>query len=144
MLPERIDINEGLSIPRREISFVASRSGGPGGQNVNKVSSRVSLIFDVNASPSLSPEQKRCIRRRLATRVTRAGILRVSCQVHRSQAANRRTAVERFAALLAAALTRRRRRVPSAVPGGEKRRRLESKRRRARLKRDRRSVSGDE
>ena len=144
MLSDRIQITPSVSIPRRELSFVASRSAGPGGQNVNKVSSRVSLTFDVGGSESLSSAQQRRIQQRLATRMTRAGVLRLSCQVHRSQAANRRTVVERFAALLAGALARPRRRVPTRVTPAQKRRRVEAKRRQAQRQRDRRDVPVDD
>lgn len=144
LLSDPIQITSSVLIPRREISFVVSRSAGPGGQNVNKVSSRVSLIFDVGGSASLSPGQQQRIRQRLATRMTRAGVLRVSCQVHRSQAANRRAVVERFAALLARALARPRRRVSTRVSLAQKRRRLETKRRQAQRKRDRRDVPADD
>jgi ribosome-associated protein len=132
-----IEINARLSIPEEELSFSASRAGGPGGQHVNKVSTRVTLRFDVDGSPSLSPAQKRRIRSTLATRITRDGVLRVVCGRQRSQAANRIEAMERFAELLRQALRPRRRRVATRVPANEKRRRLEQKRRRARLKRER-------
>ncbi|MFQ5719545.1 MAG: alternative ribosome rescue aminoacyl-tRNA hydrolase ArfB [Acidobacteriota bacterium] len=144
MAPDPIPITDELAIPRREIRFVASRSSGPGGQHVNKVSSRATLLFDVVASPTLSATQKRRVQHRLATRVTRAGILRVTSQVHRSQAANRRTAVDRFAALLAAALATRRRRVPTRVPAAHRRHRVAAKRRRGEVKQRRRSIGDDE
>ena len=65
----------GLEIPEGELEFVASRSGGPGGQNVNKVSSRVTLRFDVGHSGSLNEEQRTRIQRRLATRINKDGVL---------------------------------------------------------------------
>ena len=134
-MDSRIPIEETLSIPESELTFTASRSGGPGGQHVNKVSSRVTLYFDLDGSPSLTEAQKRRVRARLATRVGRDGRLRVVCQIHRSQAANRREAVERFATLLRGALKRRRRRRKTGVPSAERRRRLEEKRRQGQLKR---------
>ncbi|NIR58541.1 MAG: aminoacyl-tRNA hydrolase, partial [Gammaproteobacteria bacterium] len=66
-----IRINDTLSIPENELEFRASRASGPGGQHVNKVSSRVVLRFDVRRSPSLDPAQKRRIERKLPTRITR-------------------------------------------------------------------------
>jgi ribosome-associated protein len=132
-----VKINDRLSIPDDELEFTASRSGGPGGQHVNKVSSRMTLRFDVVGSPSLTADQKRRVRRRLATRISREGVLRVVCQAHRSQAANRREAGGRFAELLRGALERRKPRRKTVVPLGVRRRRLENKRRRGRLKRDR-------
>ncbi len=133
-----IRINERLVIPEAELEVVAGPSSGPGGQNVNKVETRVTLRFDLEASPSLAAEDKALLRGRLATRISKAGVLRVVCQKHRTQAANRREATERFARLLAAALERRRPRRPTRPPAAAERRRLEGKRRRAELKRQRR------
>ena len=132
-----IYINDRVSIPEDELVFTASRSGGPGGQHVNKVSSRVTLRFDLDASPSLTESQKHRVRRRLATRVSRDGVLRVVCRRHRSQLANRREATERFAELLRGALQRLRRRRKTTVPAATKRRRLADKRHRGELKRRR-------
>jgi ribosome-associated protein len=137
-------INDRLSIPQQELSFSATRAGGPGGQHVNKVSTRVTLRFDVARSPSLSETQRRRILARLATRISGAGVLRVTCSRMRSQAANREEALRRFAELLAAALKPRKRRTRTRVPAGEKRRRLEDKRKRGRLKRQRGRAGADE
>lgn len=138
-----IRINDELEIDEAELSFVTSRSSGPGGQNVNKVATRVTLRFDVAASPALSEQQRRLVRERLATRIRRDGVLSVSSRRHRTQAANRRAAQERFAELLADALEvdpeRRKTRIPRAV----RRRRLDDKRRRARLKERRSRVDPD-
>ena len=128
-------INDDLSISEDELLFKASRSGGPGGQHVNKVSSRVTLYFDLEASPSLTPSQKARTRQRLATRVGKNGLLRVVSRKHRSQAANRTAALERFVELLRGALKRAARRKKTRVPSAQKRRRLEQKKRRAGLKR---------
>jgi len=132
-----IYINGRVSIPEDELVFTASRSGGPGGQHVNKVSSRVTLRFDLDASPSLTDGQKHRVRHRLATRVSRDGVLRVVCRSHRSQLANRREAIERFSELLRSALQRPRRRRKTGVPAAAKRRRLEDKKHRGELKRRR-------
>jgi ribosome-associated protein len=132
-------IRPDLRIPARELRFETSRSSGPGGQNVNKVESRVTLAFDLAASPSLSSEQKALIRERLASRISRQGVLRVASQRHRTQAANRKAAVERFVTLLAETLAVETPRQPTALPAAEKQRRLEHKRRRGRLKKERRS-----
>jgi len=132
-----IPIDARTAIPEEELRLVASRSGGPGGQHVNKVSSRVTLYFDVAASPSLTEAQKERLRARLGSRMSRAGVLRVVCQQSRSQAANREGAVRRFADLLRVALKPRRRRRETRVPPAERRRRLETKRRRSEVKRRR-------
>lgn len=127
----------GLSIPGDEIVFTASRSGGPGGQHVNKVNSRITLTFDVGASRALSAEQKRRIRSKLSTRINAEGVLRVIARHSRSQSVNRDAAEERFADLLRAALATRKRRVKSEVPLSKRRDRLEEKRHHAQIKRER-------
>lgn len=137
-----IDIGRGLWVPEDELVFSVARSGGPGGQHVNKVSTRVTLRFDVAGSPSLSAAQRERILRRLAPRIGKDGVLRVVCGRQRSQAANRREAVERFADLLRQALLPEKRRVATRVPAGEKRRRLDAKRRRGRVKKDRSPPAG--
>src|SRR5262245_37131442 len=80
-----IDITDYLAIPESELTFTTSRSSGPGGQHVNKTSSRVILRFNVAASPSLSETQKHRLLTRLATRVSKDGVLRVVSQKYRSQ-----------------------------------------------------------
>lgn len=139
-----IEINEQTEIPEDELEFRSSRSGGPGGQHVNKVSTRVTLVFDLDRSPSLSAAQKTRIRNRLGGRVTRAGLLRVVCGRHRSREANRREAIARFAALLAAALERRVPRKKTGVPVSSRRQRIEEKKKRSRLKRDRTRPAQDD
>ena len=134
----------GLAIPGDEMVFTASRSGGPGGQHVNKVSSRITLSFDVGASRVLSAEQKRKIRSRLATRINDEGILRVVARHSRSQSVNRDAAEERFAELLRKALATRKRRVKTEVPLSKRRDRLEEKRHHSVIKRERVRHGADE
>lgn len=133
MLP----VNDTITIPEAELVYRTSRSSGPGGQNVNKVETRVALLFDVEASTRLAPEQKQLIRRRLATRISKEGVLRVVSQKHRTQAANRESARNRLAELLAEALRRRRPRRPTRTPQRARRRRLEDKKHRGEIKRGR-------
>jgi ribosome-associated protein len=130
-VPEMLHIMTGLFIPENEIGFSASRSGGPGGQNVNKVSSKVTLAFDIAGSSALSDDQKEKIREKLARRINKEGILQVVSQRTRSQDMNRADALERFADLLRRALTPKRVSVKTRPPAGSKERRLESKRKRA-------------
>ncbi len=139
-----IQIMPGLEIPEGELTYTTSRSGGPGGQNVNKVSTRVTLLFDVAGTPSLSERQKALVRERLAGRVNREGVMRVVSQRHRSQLANREAAIERFARLMREALTESPERVPVNVPQSLDRKRLEEKRRRGRLKQERAVDLSDE
>jgi len=127
-------INENLEIDDGELRFEFARSGGPGGQNVNKVETKVRLLFDVVNSPSLSDDQRWRIEERLATRISRAGILHVSSQRHRTRGANRKATIERFAELIAGALEESEPRVPTRIPKRVKKRRLESKRQRSQKK----------
>ena len=83
-----IEIARGVHIREEDLLFEASRSSGPGGQNVNKVSSRITVLFDVSACASLSQQQKAVILRRLKNRSTAGGVIRVTSQEHRSQPAN--------------------------------------------------------
>ncbi len=131
-----VRILEDLDIPEGELTFTTSRSSGPGGQNVNKVNTRVTLLFEVE-SPSLSEQQRQAVRTRLAGRINREGVLRVVSQRHRTQLANRETAVQRFADLLREALAEEPERVPVRLPETVNEKRLEAKRRRSRTKRER-------
>jgi ribosome-associated protein len=137
-----IPITEDLSIPDEEVAFTTSRSGGPGGQNVNKLETRVTLRFDLAGSPSLSEEQKARLRERLATRITKDGILQVTAQRHRTQAANREAAVERFAELLRENLREEPPRKQTRPSRAAKARRLEAKRRQSQRKRERSAPVG--
>jgi ribosome-associated protein len=141
---EQIQINEQLAIPAGELSFSASRSGGPGGQNVNKVNTQVMLRFDVAHSPSLTDAQRQRILNRLSTRITREGVLVITSQRHRTQPANKAAAVEVFTQLLRQALHRRPVRKKTRVSRAAKERRIESKKQRSQVKRLRSRVSWNE
>lgn len=130
-------IDERVSIPEEELNFTASRSGGPGGQHVNKVSSKVILWFDLANSPSLSSEDKELIASRLGSRIGKDGVLRVISQSTRSQLANRELAIERFAELLRTALKRLPTRKKTRMSKAAKLRRLEEKRQRSIQKQER-------
>jgi len=127
-------INKDLSVDDDELRFEFARSSGPGGQNVNKVETKVRLLFDLCSSRSLSTEQRALIEERLATRITKAGVMHVSSQRHRTREANRRATIERFVELLADSLEEQEPRVQTRVPKAARKRRLESKRRRSQKK----------
>ncbi len=114
-------------IGARGISFTFTRSGGPGGQNVNKVSTRATLWFDLKACSALTEPEKAKVQVRLASRISGEGILQVVASRHRTQAANRAAATERLLDLLADALRIRKSRRPTKVPKSAKVRRLRNK-----------------
>lgn len=127
-------ITPSLTIPEQELSYSYSRSPGPGGQHVNKVNSRVTLWFDLDASPSLSAPQKARLHQRLATRINKEGRLWLVVFASRSQHANREAALSRFAALLQEALAEDTPRQPTKIPKASRRQRLSDKKHRATLK----------
>jgi ribosome-associated protein len=130
-------IASGITIPDEELVVTASRSGGPGGQHVNKTASRVMVRFVIAESPSLSPEDRATLLTRLGRRIGKDGAVRVVAQDSRSQHANRRAAYERLAALLSAALEPVVPRVPTRVPRSSRTARRDSKRKRSDVKRGR-------
>jgi len=131
---EDILIGPSLRIPGRELRFRFSRSGGPGGQNVNKLETRVELLFDVVGSPSLGDSQKKKMLAALKNKIGADGVLRVVAGEARSQYANREAAVARFTAMLAKALEKKKKRVKTRVPKGAREKRLEGKKRKGKVK----------
>ncbi len=140
-----IEIANDIFVSEDELVFRASRSSGPGGQNVNKANTRVTLLFDVVSCESFSDMQKERILAQLVGRADKSGVIRVVSQKFRTQKANRNAAVERLQQLLAGALRSRPPRKESGVPCAAKKQRLEQKRRRSLLKRQRakRNSAGD-
>ena len=132
-----IEVTGNISICEDELTFKFSRSAGPGGQNVNKVNTRVTVVLDVAASESFSDEQKRQILKRLRTRADKKGRIRVVCQKYRTQKANRVAVVERLVELLRGALKKKVRRKKTTVPKWARQKRLEEKKRRSMLKQQR-------
>ncbi|MCA1832438.1 MAG: aminoacyl-tRNA hydrolase [Actinobacteria bacterium] len=138
-------VTRSLEIPDDEIQFRFSRSGGPGGQNVNRRSTKAELLFDVTGSPSLGPRRRARILEALRSRIDSDGVLHVVAQDARTQAENRALASERFAEMLARALApppppRR----PTRPSRGAKEQRLQEKRIRARRKQDRTRPGADD
>ena len=131
-------ITPALGIPLAELTFRASRSGGPGGQHVNTSSTRVELWWDAAHSPSLTVEERARVRLRLIHRLTEDGLLRIVSGATRSQARNRALAIERFREVLAHALTVPKRRKPTRLSRRVKERRRAEKRKQSERKRERR------
>ncbi len=143
MEDDSITIDDRVRIPLSELDFRFSRSSGPGGQHVQKSSTRVELLFDVARSPSLDDEQRARVLSRLAGHVDSDGVLHLASQSERSQWRNRQEVVARFQELMRRALTRRKRRRPTSPTAGSKERRLEKKRHHSEVKRRRGPVEGD-
>ncbi len=142
-MDDRIKIDDALSIPVGELEFRASRSSGPGGQHVNKVNSRITLRFDVAGSPGLTDTQKRRIAGMLGPRMTRRGVLQLHCQTRRSQVANRRELIERFALLLRGALRKKTPRRKTGPSARVREARIRQKHHRSKVKQTRRTVDPD-
>ena len=138
-----IQIAPNLLIPMREIQFRFTRSGGPGGQNVNKVSTRVDLIFDVASSESVNEAQRGAILSALGTRIDSSGVLRLTVQESRSQMRNRELALERFATLLTEALRPRKRRKKTRPTTTSRHERIASKTHRGATKKLRGRIDPD-
>lgn len=127
-------ITPACGVRRSEITFRTSRSGGPGGQNVNKVETRVELLFDVRRSPSLSDDQRERILEKLSTRIDAGGVLHVVASASRSQWKNKERAIEVFVALVRDALKPRLVRKKTRPSGSARERRLSQKKRRGEAK----------
>lgn len=133
-----IRITPSITIGEQEIREVFVRASGPGGQNVNKVSTAVQLRFDVLHSPSLPEEVKERLIRLGGRRVTEDGVLLIDARRFRTQERNRQDARDRLADLVRRAAIRPRTRRKTRPTGASRERRLEAKRLRARTKRMRR------
>ncbi len=113
---------------QREVIYKTSRSGGKGGQNVNKVSTKVELLFDIRSSLLFDDEQKELITAKLQSRLNRDGLVQVVCEEERSQLLNKERAIDKLMSLLSGALHRPKVRKPTKVSRQAKARRLEQKR----------------
>jgi ribosome-associated protein len=139
VLPDTdLQITETVAIPSTELHFQFSRSGGPGGQHVNRTASQVELTFDVLHSPSLDKAQRARVLSKLKSYIDTRGVLHLTSQTTRSQHRNRAEVVERFTLLLQRALHVPRRRIPTKPSVAAEAQRLAEKQRTSALKQQRR------
>jgi ribosome-associated protein len=129
---------------QKETTYKASRSGGKGGQNVNKVSSKVELLFSVTNSALFTDEEKELLNAKLQSRFNKDGLIQVICDIERSQYLNRELALERLIMLLTNALYKPKPRKPTKVSKAAKAVRLQSKKINSVKKEGRRNSYGDE
>jgi ribosome-associated protein len=134
-----IRVNAHISIDEREIEENFVRASGPGGQNVNKLSTAVQLRFDVRGSPSLPAAVRDRLERLAGSRLTRDGVLVIIAQRHRTQGRNRRDALDRLVELIRSAAIAPRPRRPTRPSKASRERRVDFKKRRASVKRLRRT-----
>ncbi len=140
-LPSEIRVTDHLAIPEAEVDLAYARSGGPGGQHVNRTASKVQLRWNLRDSRALSEAQRAWLTIRLASRLSTDGDLIVSSERHREQSRNVGDAVQRFAEILREGLKRPKRRKKTRPSRASKERRLKDKKRRGDQKRQRRDPS---
>src|SRR5262245_59951362 len=143
-MPEGLFVQPGLVLPEDELQVEATRAGGPGGQNVNKVATRITLRWSVAASRALDEAQRARLLHELAHRLTRGGEVVIDASGSRSQVENRRAARQRLTELLRAALAVRAERKASRPTRANRQRRRAGKERRGAAKERRQRPSRDD
>ena len=141
---KELPINDRLTIPGSDLSWSAARSSGPGGQNVNKVATKVSVRFDLDSTKALTYAQKRRLRKLAGRRLDAEGSVLVSAQAERSQSQNLERARATLRRLILQSLIEPRRRVATKTPKSQKRRRLQDKRRQSEKKQGRARVGSED
>ncbi|MFH6943744.1 alternative ribosome rescue aminoacyl-tRNA hydrolase ArfB [Flavobacterium sp. FlaQc-50] len=126
-----------------ELNFKAVRSSGAGGQNVNKVSSKVVLTFDLNASDSLSEEEKMLLKTNLASRLTSEGMLILNCDEDRSQIKNKEIVIKRFFEIIKKGLFVPKVRKATKIPKAVIKKRIKDKKNISEIKQSRRKPNLD-
>ena len=133
-----LEVNQRISIPLKEFTYTFARSGGPGGQNVNKVNSKVTLHWDVTTSPSLPEDLRTRFLAQYARRINKEGMLVISSERYRDQGRNVSDCTNKLRDLILADATPPKRRRPTKPTKGSKERRLAGKREKAQKKEQRR------
>lgn len=124
-----LHITSTVAIPLSELHFRTSRSSGPGGQNVNKLETRVELLFDVLHSPSLTGDQQSIVMSNLKSKVGADGMLRIVSQGSRSQWKNKQEAIEKFVGVLRRALRAKKKRIKTTPTLASQEKRVREKKR---------------